>query len=198
MAKAKPVKGLDPQAPTITNVRRLLQARLEEMYNWSKDVDDPYQVRALHDLRIAAKRLRYILELFEDVLPQESASVVQELERIQDELGALHDSDVMIALLRLCLGSQDSGAVYKQALSTAPKYQGKQKTLVRPELVAEMVNEEVTPSAEERYGLEQLLDKQQHIRQEQYEAFRQHWYQLQAQDFRRHVLDIVDRQPVTT
>lgn len=198
MAKAKPVTGLDPQAKTSTNARIIIRTRLEEMYNWSEYVDDPFEVKALHDLRIAAKRLRYTLELFEDVLPEASKSAVKELEQIQDELGALHDSDVIIALLRLCLGSQDSGTVYEQALSRAQNFQGKQKTLVRPELVAELENPDITPSAEERYGLEQLLEKQQHKREEQYQAFRQHWYQLQAQDFRRHLLDIVEREPVTS
>ncbi len=198
MAKAKPVTGLDAQAPTATNARILARERLEEMYNWSEYVDNPFEVRALHDLRIAAKRLRYTLELFEDVLPGACTSAVKEVEQIQDELGQLHDSDVIIALLRLGLGSQDSGTVYDQALSTAQKKQGKQQTLVRPDLVAEIVNPQVTPSAEERYGLEQLLDKQQHRREEQYLAFRQHWYQLQAEDFRRHLLNVLDREPVTT
>jgi inorganic triphosphatase YgiF len=198
MAKAKSVTGLDPQAQTSTNARILVRTRLEEMYNWSEYVDDPFEVKALHDLRIAAKRLRYTLELFEDVLPEASKSAVKELEQIQDELGALHDSDVIIALLRLCLGSQDSGTVYEQALSRTQNYQGKQKTLAQPELVAELENPDVTPSAEERYGLEQLLDKQQHKREEQYQAFRQHWYQLQAQDFRRHLLGILEREPVTS
>ncbi len=53
------------------------------------------------------------------------------------------------------------------------------------------------PSAEERYGLEQLLRKQQQIREEQYQAFRQHWYHLQEQDFRHHLLALLEKEPVT-
>ena len=192
MAKARPITGLDPHAPTGENARTIARTRLEDMYDWERYVDNPYNVRELHDLRIAAKRLRYTLEVFEDVLPEASLPIVQELTQIQDELGVLHDSDVMIALLRLCLGSQDSGTVYEDALSKTKNQNGKQKTLVQPELVADLLNPAHIPSAEERYGLEQLLLQQEQNREKQYTAFRQHWYQLQSQDFRRQILDMLD------
>jgi len=116
MARAKPITGLDSQAATGVNARIIARIRLEELYSWSQYVDNPYNVRELHNMRIAAKRLRYTFEVFEEVLPEASRAIVKELTHIQDELGALHDSDVMIALLRLCLGSQDSGAAYEEAL----------------------------------------------------------------------------------
>jgi CHAD domain-containing protein len=62
MAKAKPIRGLDSQASTGENARIIARTRLEELYSWSKYVDSPYHIRELHDLRIAAKRLRYTLE----------------------------------------------------------------------------------------------------------------------------------------
>lgn len=196
MAKAKPITGLDTQAPTGENARSIARTRLEEVYSWSDYVDSPYAIRELHNLRIAAKRLRYTLEIFEDFLPDESKSAVKELEQIQEELGSLHDSDVMIALLRLCLGSQES-PVDNQVLSSKQKGQGKSRSMVRPELVAELLNPSVAPSAEERYGLEQLLRRQEQAREEQYAAFRQHWYRLLEQDFRRNLLGILDKEPVS-
>ena len=192
MAKAKPITGLDPRAPTGKNARIIARVRLEEMYNWDRYVDNPYNIRELHDLRIAAKRLRYTLEIFEEVLPEASKSIVKELEQIQDELGALHDSDVMIALLRLCLGTQDSGVAYEDALVDAQKQYSKKQFILPPQLVAVLLDPASAPSAEERYGLEQMLLKQEQCRKEQYSAFRQHWYQLQARDFRREILDILD------
>lgn len=192
MAKARPIKGLDCQAPTSKNACIIARVRLDEMYSWDKYVDSPYNVRGLHNLRIAAKRLRYTLEVFENVLPEAAQPIIEELGQIQDELGVLHDSDVMIALLRLCLGSQSSGTVYDNALSDAEKQSGKGKALVTPELVAKMVDPAVTPTAEERYGLEQLLLKQEQQREKEYTDFRQHWYQLQARDFRDQILDILD------
>ena len=192
MAKAKPITGLDPRAPTGKNARVIARVRLEEMYNWERYVDNPFNIRELHDLRIAAKRLRYTLEIFEEVLPEASKSIVKELAQIQDELGELHDSDVMIALLRLCLGTQDSGVAYEDSLVDAQKQYSKKQFILQPQLVAVLLDPASAPSAEERYGLEQMLFKQEQCREEQYSAFRQHWYQLQARDFRREILEVLD------
>src|SRR5947207_14985041 len=152
MAKAKPITGLDVQAPTGKNARVSARTRLDEMYDWSDSVDSPYSVRELHNLRIAAKRLRYTLEIFEDFLPQECKPLVKELEQIQEELGQLHDSDVLIALLRLCLGSQEYPAM-SQVATAGQQGQGTQqvaKPFLRPELVAELLNPSVAHTAEER------------------------------------------------
>src|SRR6266567_3474624 len=192
MAKAKPITGLDPRAPTGKNARIIARVRLEEMFNWDRYVDNPYNIQELHDLRIGAKRLRYTLEIFEEVLPEASRAIVKELTHIQDELGALHDSDVMIALLRLCLGSQDSGTAYEEALLDTKKYEGKKGFALPADLVTDLLEPGVAPTAEERYGLERMLLKQQQQREEQYSAFRQHWYELQARDFRREILSILD------
>lgn len=192
MAKARPITGLNIHAPTRENALIIVRMRLEDMYDWGEYVDDPYRVRELHDLRIAAKRLRYSLEIFGEVLPPACATATKEVEQIQEELGAVHDSDVMIALLRLCLGSQDSGTGYEYALSHVGSQRGKGHFTLDPDLVASLTDPQVTPSAEERYGLEQALYRLQQRREEQYTAFRQHWYQLQAEDFRRKLLRTLD------
>jgi CHAD domain-containing protein len=192
MARAKPIQGLDSQAPTGENARIIARIRLEELYGWSQYVDNPYNVRELHNMRIAAKRLRYTFEVFEEVLPTSCGAIIKALTHIQDELGALHDSDVMIALLRLCLGSQDSGTAYEEALLDTKKYQSKKGFALPADLVTDLLEPAVTPTAEERYGLERMLQKQQQQREEQYSAFRQHWYELQARDFRREILGILD------
>lgn len=198
MAKAKPITGLDVQAPTGKNACIIALTRLEEMYDWSTYVDSPYAVRELHNLRIAAKRLRYTLEIFADFLPGDCKPLVKELEQVQEELGQLHDSDVMIALLRLCLGSQEN-PITSQEATAGRKSQVKKKvakSFLRPELVAELLDPSVAPTAEERYGLEQFLRKQELAREEQYRTFRQHWYRLQEQDFRNHLLAILDKELV--
>ncbi len=194
MAKARPITGLDIQAPVGKNARMIAKVRLEDLYSWESFVDNPYHIQELHNLRIAAKRLRYTLEVFEDVLPEACKPVVKELQQIQDELGALHDSDVMIALLRLCLGSQDSAMVPDFAhLATDKQHEGgESQSLVPPELVADLLDPAVAPSAEERYGLELFLQHQEQVRDEQYATFRRHWYALQARDFRREILEILD------
>lgn len=61
--------------------------------------------------------------------------------------------------------------------------------LLKPSLIATLLHPDVAPSAQQRYGLEHLLRRQLDMREEQYQVFRQHWYQLQARDFRREILD---------
>lgn len=48
----------------------------------------------LHALRIACKRLRYSIELFEKALPALKVSA-QRVRQLQDELGKVHDCDVL-------------------------------------------------------------------------------------------------------
>src|SRR6266496_1415018 len=90
------------------------------------------------------------------------------------------------------LGSQDSGAAYEEALLDTKKYEGKKGFALPADLVTDLLEPGVAPTAEERYGLERMLLKQQQQREEQYSAFRQHWYELQARDFRREILSILD------
>jgi len=195
MAKAKPITGLDIQAPTGKNASIIARVRLDELYSWSKMVDSPYAVRELHNLRIAAKRLRYTLEIFEDFLPGNCKLLVEELEQLQEELGQLHDSDVMIALLRLCLAGQEY-PIIDQVLAVGRQKQ-KVKSFLRPELVALLLDPAVAPTAEERYGLELFLRQREQSREDQYQAFRQHWYRLQEQDFRQHLLKLLDEELAT-
>ncbi len=192
MARARPIKGLDSQAPTGMNARIIAKVRLEDLYSWESYVDNPYHIRELHNMRIAAKRLRYTFEVFEDVLPDQSKPIVEELVKIQDELGILHDTDVMIALLRLCLGSQDTASIVDYAQSSANVQQRKEKSLVAPELVADLLDPAVAPTTGERFGLELFLQHQEQLRATQYDTFRQHWYALQARDFRREIIELLE------
>ncbi|WP_040444059.1 CHAD domain-containing protein [Ktedonobacter racemifer] len=191
MAKARAIHGLQPHATTGENARKIIETRLDELYQWEKYVGEPYRSSELHDMRIAAKRLRYTLELFADALPPACAALVKDVEQIQGELGELHDNDVMVALLRLCLGSVGGGNTYQAALTQVPtlaKKKSQGKTVIEPALVAHMADPKVAPSAEERLGLEALLRAYEKQREQSYIAFREHWQQLQERDFRRELL----------
>lgn len=191
MAKASPIHGLSSQALLADNVHLIVKARLEDVYRWSGSVDQPYAVHELHNLRIAAKRLRYTLELFLPVLAPQAETVINALTRLQDILGNLHDHDVMIALLRLCLGGQDSGSAYEYALLQAGKQFKKGDVVLPPDLIATLLNPTTAPNVQQRYGLERLLLNLQEQREQLYTDFRQHWYYLQLRDFRHEVLAIL-------
>ncbi len=60
-------------------------------------------VTTLHDLRIAAKWLRYTLEFVREALGREAGSVIEKIVALQDHLGWLHDADVAAHLARTFL-----------------------------------------------------------------------------------------------
>jgi CHAD domain-containing protein len=57
-------------------------------------------VPALHAVRIDAKRLRYTIESFAEVLPPETAQLIAAVVAVQDQLGALNDAQVAADLTR--------------------------------------------------------------------------------------------------
>jgi CHAD domain-containing protein len=190
--KARLVSALDPQAPTGRSAPRVASLKLEELYRWNDAVDQPYAVRELHHLRIAAKRLRYTLEVFAAVLPDGCGAVIKELEQIQEELGQLHDCDVMIALLRLRLGSLEH-PIDQEAIDPGGTLSTRPRPFLPTALVRQLLHPEEDCSAEQRYGLEQLVRQQEQRRSEWYSTFRQHWYRLQEQDMRRNLLTLLER-----
>ena len=197
MAKARAISGLDAHALTSTNARIIVRTRLEEMQVWGRYAYDPQRSDELHDLRIAAKRLRYTLEIFADVLPEESASVVEEVTQIQEELGTLHDSDVMIALLSLRLeqpqhanGKGHTNGKHAQAVEAQQKA-GKH-LITNLDLVTHLLDVHTNPTQEQHDGLKHLLHTTQQQRKEQYQVFREHWDALQARNFYSEVLDALD------
>jgi CHAD domain-containing protein len=189
VAKAEPISGLNTQASTSQNARIITRAKMHELYSWQEHVDQPYALRELHNMRIAAKRLRYTLEIFEDVLPTECASAQKEMKQLQEELGLLHDSDVMITMLRLCLINQ-KGTSNGRALQKEQKKQA--KSLLPPDLLPLLLNAKSAPDAAQRYGLEQLLSRTEQEREKRYQDFYQHWQHLQEQDFSQRLSATLD------
>jgi CHAD domain-containing protein len=72
-------------------------ARREVEHRRRAPLEDP---EALHDLRIACKRLRYTVEAFTSVLPLDLVDLTQTATRLQNRLGRLHDVDLAIASVK--------------------------------------------------------------------------------------------------
>lgn len=70
-----------------------------------RDVIDSAPLDLLHALRIDCRRLRYTLEFLQEVLPPRAAMLIREVTRMQDHLGELHDSAVMVGTLDAILSS---------------------------------------------------------------------------------------------
>lgn len=96
--KARRVKGLDPQAPLRSNAARIVRTRLDELRSLAQAALEPTASTAQHDTRIAAKRLRYVLEVTEVCFGLEAAAARRAARELQGALGDLHDCDVMLPL----------------------------------------------------------------------------------------------------
>jgi CHAD domain len=97
--KAHPVKKLDPTRSLAENAARIVQVRLDEMIAFAPPALAG-KTKAQHDMRIAAKRLRYVLELTGFVFGKPADTVRRRARDLQDILGEIHDCDVMLPRAR--------------------------------------------------------------------------------------------------
>jgi hypothetical protein len=89
--KARKVKGVDPTAPLADGAERIVRVRLDELCSFMpRALDD---TNALHDMRIAAKRLRYALEATGGCFGPYASTAIKHVKAIQDVLGEIHDAD---------------------------------------------------------------------------------------------------------
>jgi len=98
--KAGRVKGLRPGSRLGGAARRIAAQRIADLLQFDESVRDPANIRELHDLRIAAKRLRYTLEVLGNALEPVAAAVEDEARALQDVLGEVHDCDVLAPRLQ--------------------------------------------------------------------------------------------------
>ncbi len=94
--KAREVPGLDPGEPLRPNAARIVRTRLDELRSLAQPALDPSAATAQHDMRIAAKRLRYVLEITGSCFGAEAAAARDAARELQGVLGEIHDCDVML------------------------------------------------------------------------------------------------------
>src|SRR5262245_10473699 len=91
--------ALEAAAPARHGWRGALAARVaRRARRLARAIDEAGQIyapQALHDVRIASKKLRYALELADDSGAAPCADSVRILKRVQDTLGRLHDLQVL-------------------------------------------------------------------------------------------------------
>jgi hypothetical protein len=116
--KARPVKKLDPAASLTENAARIVQVRLDELRSLAPRALEPDAAKAQHDMRIAAKRLRYVLEVTGFCLGKSADTARKRARDLQGVLGELHDCDVMLPRMDAHLNelrSRDAAAVRRRA-----------------------------------------------------------------------------------
>lgn len=95
--KARAIEGLNPAGRLSPNIALIVSVRLEELRGFADAALSPDASEAQHDMRIAAKRLRYVLEIFAPCLGQQAEAARGAAKQLQSVLGDLHDCDLMLA-----------------------------------------------------------------------------------------------------
>lgn len=94
--KARPVKKLEPGRSLAENAARIVRVRLDEVRSFVPKALEPERTRQQHDMRIAAKRLRYVLEATEFCFGRPGRVARRRARDLQGLLGELHDCDVIL------------------------------------------------------------------------------------------------------
>jgi CHAD domain len=97
--KAQQVRKLDPDRALGENAARIIQVRLDEMMAFAPRALAG-KTKAQHDMRIAAKRLRYVLEVTGFVFGKPADTARRRARDLQDILGEIHDCEVMLPRVR--------------------------------------------------------------------------------------------------
>lgn len=186
MAKPLPIPDLDPDRRLRRNARRILAVRIGEAWSYGPAVIHPGRVTELHDMRIAFKRLRYLLEIFQVAFPADLAPFIDEVKGLQDILGEIHDRDVQVPMLHdhlERLDEQDEIAARNLLVETAPaRPPGANREQAFARFHARL---EAAGTAPQRPGIMALLARRTRERDERYDRFLVEWRRLETAGFRR-------------
>ena len=96
MAKAEEI-AVDPYEPFALAGARIVRARADELFSHGDEVLDTSDIERVHDMRVASRRLRAVLEIFEPCFPQgDFKTVLRDVKALADALGERRDPDVHI------------------------------------------------------------------------------------------------------
>ena len=96
MAKAAEI-SVDPFEPYALAGARIVRARADELFSHGDEVLDTSDIERVHDMRVASRRLRAVLEIFEPVFPTgDFKTVLRDVKALADALGERRDPDVHI------------------------------------------------------------------------------------------------------
>jgi CHAD domain-containing protein len=100
MARPRDIPGLDGRMSFREVARVAVAVRAAEVFEHADGVLDTDDIERVHDMRVATRRLRAILEVFEAAFERGAhRDVLKEVKRLADALGARRDPDVQLARL---------------------------------------------------------------------------------------------------
>ena len=100
LSEAK-AQDVSPQSPfALDETRRHILQNLEQLLPYQESLANPEDRERHHAMRIAAKRLRYTVEISAAVYDGQLDGTIRAIKRLQTLLGEIHDCDVWAELLR--------------------------------------------------------------------------------------------------
>ena len=173
--RARRVKGLDCDGALADNAQRIVAVRLGELCSFVPTVLDPAEVEALHDMRIAAKRLRYVLEVTAPCFGPYAPTAAKRAKELQDLLGEIHDCDVLEPRLRTLVAELEA-----------------------EDVIALSGGQEHPPHADAYRGLHELLVRTLARRRQLYTDFLALWTDLERGGFRARLEYAIAERPAGT
>ena len=128
-AGARAVGPIEPH-----HVRDTVASRIEAAFEKVRAYESILRwadVETLHELRIAAKWLRYSLEFVREALGPETGLLVERVVALQDHLGSLHDADVAASLARTFLVEHSEGLSPEETAAIGRYLVGREREVAR-------------------------------------------------------------------
>jgi len=111
MAKPWNIVDLDPSQSLKVCLRRITETRIQEIVSYEHETLKGEDIEALHDMRVSARRLRAVLQIFRDCFPKKRFKKQdKKLQSLVRYLGAVREQDVFIEMLvsyRARLGARE-------------------------------------------------------------------------------------------
>jgi len=101
VAKARDIPGLAPDVSFREAASHAVGTRAAEVWEHEHRVLDTGEIEGVHDMRVATRRLRAVMEIFAPCFPKKRhRQALREVRELADVLGDRRDPDVMIEGLR--------------------------------------------------------------------------------------------------
>jgi CHAD domain-containing protein len=96
VAKAEDI-AVEPDEAYRAAGARIVRVRARELFDHAEGVLDTRDIERVHDMRVASRRLRAVLEIFAPCFPaSEFKGVLRDVKQLADALGERRDPDVHI------------------------------------------------------------------------------------------------------
>jgi len=100
VARARDVPGFDCEETFSASAERVVKVRSAEVFEYADGVLDLDEIERVHDMRVATRRLRAALEVFEACFPaKRHRKALKRVKALADALGERRDRDVAIEFL---------------------------------------------------------------------------------------------------